>query len=93
MKIFIRRQQKFTHYLSDTNRFDVSSKGPSLGITLIIHVFRFQVAPRTLHRRIAIWFPKLWSMFLDGNFVIHEIAICLYVTILQKLVFLHNLNY
>ncbi len=24
-----------THYLSDTNRFDVSSKGPSSGITLI----------------------------------------------------------
>ncbi len=29
----IRRQQSSTHYLSDTNRFDVSSKGPSSGIS------------------------------------------------------------
>ncbi len=30
---YIRKQQNSTHYRSDTNRFDVSSKGPSSGIS------------------------------------------------------------
>ena len=32
---YIRRQQNSTHYLSDTNKFYVSSKGPSSGISRI----------------------------------------------------------
>ncbi len=30
----IERSKSSTHYLSDTNRFDVSSKGPSSGISV-----------------------------------------------------------